>query len=169
MCVLFLELIAVLHPSQSAACGVDPTHYTHVVVEDSPDYIRWVRAILRSTNIPSASIDKYFSLDSSFKKGDSALGTPAVTASIIESVYAADYALIASDKATATPPPEPETTLPPVPPKEAPDLFCVAMESTSGTFTMEMHKEWSPNGVQVQGFGSEGLVVGIFSCGTVCE
>eukprot|EP00037_Helgoeca_nana_P004974 m.48724 g.48724 ORF g.48724 m.48724 type:complete len:680 (-) comp15960_c0_seq2:188-2227(-) len=133
---------------QSAACGVDPTHYTHVVVEDSPDYIRWIRTILRSTNIPSATIDKYFSLDSSFKKGDSALGTPAVTASIIESVYAADYALIASDKATATPPPEPETTLPPVPPKEAPDLFCVAMESTSGTFTMEMHKEWSPNGVQ---------------------
>ena len=69
---------------------------------------------------------------------------------VIATLYAEDYALVQSEAARATAPPEPETIATQSPPAErdVPSAFCVEMESTKGSFMLESQRAWAPIGVQ---------------------
>jgi len=152
------------HPKlrlQSAACGASPSRFTHVLIEDSPEFVGRIRTILRLSEVEPALIDHYFPVGRSFKKGDGKLGGAAKTQTIIRSIYATDYALLATDAARATAPPEPPTVqrtssaaatvavaTDSVDTAKSPARFCVAMRATNGGFTVEAVRDWSPHGVQ---------------------
>lgn len=117
-----------------------------MLVEDNAEFVGRVRAILRDASIPNRFIEKHFAVNDEFKIGKEVLGLSPGTQALIAALYADDYALIHSDAAQATAPPEPATE---APPQNAPERFCVTMESTAGSFQIEAIRRWSPHGVQV--------------------
>ena len=71
------------------------------------------------------------------------------TIAAIRALYSEDYALLSSDAAKITAPPEPSTTPAPPAPRDAPQTFCVEMTTTKGSLLLEAQKIWAPLGVQV--------------------